>query len=146
MNRDAARAFAKAVFWGGVGAAVPGLLVTVPLGLNMLIEGDRTMGVAGSLYLIVMPLLVTWPLALGGMLLLGLPITWLFQRSGKENGRFYLLAGMVAGSLPFLLLGLHPDFIGLMLASVPGGLGGIVAGWHWGRHRDAMLRAGAAEA
>lgn len=131
FNRAALLAFAKAVLWGGVAGGLPFLLVTVPIGIAIVQDGQ-----AGGFGVMLAPLLIAWPTTLGGMVMLGLPITWLLTRSGHERGRFYVLAGLIAGSLPFLMAGLFPDGIGWMAFSIPGGLAGTVAGWHWGRHRD----------
>ncbi|MFN5902985.1 MAG: hypothetical protein ACK439_08490 [Novosphingobium sp.] len=136
MNRSALSALVKSVAWGGVAGALPFLLVTVPLGLSWLLEGKSAIGPAAAIWAMVLPLAVAWPLTLLGFVLLGLPCTWLLARSGHERGRFYILAGLIAGSLPFLAAGLFPEGLGYMAFSVPGGLAGAVAGWHWGRHRD----------
>lgn len=137
MNRTAAIAFIRAVLWGGFAGALPFLLVTIPVGLSLFSKGQELI----AMWTMVLPLAVALPAALAGAVMIGLPITWLMIRSGREHGRFYILAGLVAGSLPFLLAGVFPDSIGLMAVSVPGGLAGAVAGWHWGRHRDAVIAA-----
>ncbi len=131
LNRTALIALAKAVIWGGVAGALPFLLVTVPIGMAMVQDGQ-----AGGFWIMLVPLWIAWPATLAGTLAIGLPLTVLLARSGHERGRFYVLAGLIAGSLPFLLAGLFPDMIGWMAFSIPGGLAGAVAGWHWGRHRD----------
>jgi hypothetical protein len=130
--RETANAFAKAWFWSGVAGALPFLLVAVPVGTSLIGQGQT----ATAVWTMILPLLVSWPITFIGMIALGVPIGWLFARSGHERGRFYILAGLIAGSLPFLIAGLFPDAIGWMAFSIPGGLAGAVAGWHWGRHRD----------
>lgn len=131
MNRAVLIALAKAVLWGGVAGALPFLLVSVPIGMAMMRDGQ-----AGGFWIMLVPLWIAWPTTLIGAFVIGLPFTALLIRSGHERGRFYVLAGLIAGSLPFLLAGLFPETIGWMAFSIPGGLAGAVAGWHWGRHRD----------
>lgn len=141
MNRATVNALLKTVLWGGFAGAAPFLLFTVPFGISMFVEDKTEIGHFTAFWGMVMPLAFAWTGTLVGTLVIGLPLTALLARSGRERGRFYILAGLVAGSLPFLLAGFFPDSIGLMMLSVPGGLAGAVAGWHWGRHRDAVIAA-----
>jgi hypothetical protein len=131
-HRDAVRAFAKAVIWGGVGGALPFLLIAVPVGTSLLGQGQ----IAIAVWTMILPLLVAWPITLAAALIIGPPITWLMDRIVPNRGGFYVLAGLIAGSLPFLVTGLFPGAIGWMAFAIPGGMAGAVAGWHWGRHRD----------
>lgn len=135
------RALVKAVLWGGLAGAAPFLLFTVPFGLNLFADRKADVAMFAVIWGMVFPLILAWLGTLIGALAVGLPITALLARSGRERGRFYIFAGLVGGSLPFLVAGLFPDHIGLMMLSVPGGLAGAVAGWHWGRHRDAVIAA-----
>ncbi len=141
MNRASVNALVKAVLWGGFAGAAPFLLFSVPFGISMFIEDKSEVGHFTAFWGMVMPLAFAWTGTLVGTLVIGLPLTALLARSGRERGRFYILAGLIGGSLPFLMTGLFPDHIGLMMLSVPGGLAGAVAGWHWGRHRDAVIAA-----
>lgn len=136
LNRAALIVLARAVLWGGMAGGLPFLLVTVPVGLAAIQDGQ-----AGGIWIMLVPLWIAWPATLAGALAIGLPFTWLLARSGHERGRFYVLAGLIAGSLPFLTAGLFPDGIGWMAFGIPGGLAGAVAGWHWGRHRDQVIAA-----
>ena len=131
-HRDAVRAFVRAVIWGGVGGALPFLLIAVPVGTSLLGKGQFAIAV----WTMVLPLLIAWPITLAAALVIGPPITWLMDRFAPHRGRFYVLAGLIAGSLPFLATGLFPGAIGWMAFAIPGGMAGAVAGWHWGRHRD----------
>ncbi len=141
MNQLAMKALVKAVLWGGFAGAAPFLLFTVPFGLNLFADRKADVALFAVVWGMVFPLILAWLGTLTGALAVGMPVTALLARSGRERGRFYILAGLVGGSLPFLVAGLFPDRIGLMALAIPGGLAGSVAGWHWGRHRDAEIAA-----
>lgn len=139
MNRATVNALVKTVLWGGFAGAAPFLLFTIPFGLNLFADRKADVAMFAVIWGMVFPLILAWLGTLIGALAVGLPVTALLARSGRERGRFYILAGLVGGSLPFLVAGLFPDQIGLMALAIPGGLAGSVAGWHWGRHRDAVI-------
>ena len=141
MNRTAGIALLKAVLWGGFAGAAPFLLFTVPFGMNLFAARQTDIGLFTAIWGMLFPLVVAWLGTLIGAIVVGLPVTRLLASSGLERGRFYILAGLIGGSLPFLLAGLSPDTVWLMAFSIPGGLAGAVAGWHWGRHRDAVIAA-----
>lgn len=141
MNRAEAMALTRAVLWGGFAGAAPFLLFTVPFGLNLFANQKADVAFFAVTWGMIFPLILAWLGTLIGALVVGLPVTALLARSGRERGRFYILAGLISGSLPFLVAGLFPDQIGLMALAIPGGLAGSVAGWHWSRHRDALIAA-----
>ena len=140
VDRVAVIAFAKAVLTGAFAAAAPFLLVTVPLGLILLFDFGDPMGGARGLLIAVAPLIVTLPIVLGASILIGLPLTYLLSRAGRDQGELYVVAGLFFGGiLPVaisILAGQAAD--ALFYFAIPGSLGGAVTGWSWGRHRDAQ--------
>ncbi|MFN3516626.1 MAG: hypothetical protein ACK4YM_05640 [Novosphingobium sp.] len=141
MSRATMNAIAKSVLWGGFAGAAPFLLFSVPFGLSLFVERKIEIGHFTVFWGMVFPLVAAWLGTLIGALVIGLPVTMLLASSGLERGRFYILAGLIGGSLPFLRAGQWSDTVWLMAFSIPGGLAGAVAGWHWGRHRDAVIAA-----
>lgn len=140
VDRVAVIAFAKTVLTGAFAAAAPFLLVTVPLGLILLFDFGDPMGGARGLLIAVAPLIVTLPIVLGASILIGLPLTYLLSRAGRDQGELYVVAGLFFGGiLPVaisILAGQAAD--ALFYFAIPGSLGGAVTGWSWGRHRDAQ--------
>ena len=126
------RAFLNAVLWGTVSGAIPGLLFS-SVGLLIFI-GDQNWS---GLYLFFAPIILAGPVVFAANLLVGLPLTALLVHLGQERGRYYVLAGFLAGASPTPLGFLLPDsLLGFALLGVSGALGGAVSGWVWGRHRD----------
>ncbi|MDP3905711.1 hypothetical protein [Novosphingobium sp.] len=144
VDRVAVIAFAKAVLTGAFAAAVPFLLLTVPLGLMLLFDFGDPMGGLNGLLIAAAPLIVTLPIVLGASILIGLPLTYLLRRSGREQGHHYVAAGaFFGGALPSalsLMAGEAASVASLYLA-LPGALGGALTGWSWGRHRDTLIAA-----
>lgn len=134
-------AFVRAVLYGALAAAAPVLVVTVTLGIASMLDGGwRGDGkLAPSLWLAVLPLVVTLPLVLAASLLVGLPLTMLLRRFGRESELAYTTCGAVAGCL--IPIG------GLLAMAAPSGhwtallgaFGGAVTGrtwWSAARTRD----------
>ena len=140
VDRVAVIAFAKAVLTGAFAAAAPFLLVTVPLGLILLFDFGDPMGGARGLLIAVAPLIVTLPIVLGASILIGLPLTYLLSRAGRDQGELYVVAGLFFGGiLPVAISILAGQAAGgLFYFAIPGSLGGAVTGWSWGRHHDAQ--------
>lgn len=132
------RALIKAVLCGGFAAGAPALLFSVPFGLALIADGSFFDG----LYVLCLPLIMAGLIVLTASLLIGLPLTAMLAALGKERGEYYLVAGFLFGSAPFVFWMLMPfDRGSLGLLAFLGGLGGAVTGWHWGRHRDAVIAA-----
>lgn len=131
------RAFIRSVLAGSLAAASPGLLFTVPLGLVMLFDFDDPNGGLQALPLLVSPLVVSLPCVLAASTVLGLPLTLLLSALGRERGELYVALGMLLGAGPFLLAAfIMEGGSAFGMIAVLGALGGGVAGWVWGRHRD----------
>ena len=141
VDRSTVIAFAKAVLTGAFAAAAPYLLLTVPLGLNLLLDPSDPMGGLRGLIIMAAPLLFTLPIVLGASVLIGLPLTYLLSRAGREQGKHYVAAGFFAGALPLATMGLWPEATTAIYFGVPGAFGGAVTGWSWGRYRDALNHA-----
>lgn len=141
VDRVAVIAFAKAVLTGAFAAAAPVLVLTVPFGLVALFDFDDPMGGArGLLIAAVFPLIITLPIVLGASILIGLPLTYLLSRAGRDQGELYVVAGLFFGGvLPVAISILAGQAAGgLFYFAIPGSLGGAVTGWSWGRYRDAL--------
>lgn len=149
VDRVAVIAFAKAVLTGAFAAAAPFLLLTVPFGLVALFDfGDPMGGARGLLIAAVFPLIITLPIVLAASILIGLPLTYLLSRAGRDQGERYVVAGLFFGGvLPVAIsiLALADVSVSLFYSALPGALGGAVTGWSWGRHRDALIAARNAE-
>ena len=128
-------AFVKAVATGSLAAASPGLLFTVPLGLMMVFADGQLNGLS----MMFAPLIVAVPCVFAASLLLGLPLTAVLSRIGKERGEHYVVAGLVFGTLPFLIwMFLADEENSIATLSVLGAFGGGATGWVWGRHREGL--------
>ena len=147
VHPGADSAFAKAVLTGACAAAAPFLVLTVPIGLAALFDFGDPMGGLNGLLIAAAPLIVTLPIVLGASILIGLPLTYLLSRAGRDQGELYVVAGLFFGGvLPVaisILAGQAAD--ALFYFAIPGSLGGAVTGWSWGRHRDALNLARHAE-
>lgn len=93
--------FCKAVLAGSFTAAAMPLVFTILFALSSLadggINGPGSMG--ASLYLAILPLLLTTPVVLLASILIGLPLTLFLRRSGRESTLAYCTAGGIAGFL-----------------------------------------------
>ena len=143
VDRVAVIAFAKAVLTGAFAAAAPFLLLTVPLGLMLAFDFGDPMGGASGLLIAAAPLIVTLPIVLGASILIGLPLTYLLSRAGRDHGELYVVAGLFFGGILPVAISIlaGQEEAGLFSFVIPGSLGGAVTGWSWGRHRDALIAA-----
>lgn len=125
--------FCKAVLAGSFTAAAMPLFFTILFALLSFadrgISGPGSMG--ASLYLMILPLLVTTPIVLVASILIGLPLTLFLRRNGRESTPAYCAAGGIAGFLlpiaGLLWLG-APD--GFWIAGL-GAISGAVTGYVW---------------
>lgn len=128
------RAFLIAVLCGGLAAGAPAMLLTAPFGLALMSDGNL-----GGLLVMFSPVLVAVPVVLGASLLIGLPLTAILRAWNREAGEYYIVAGLIFGAVPFLVLSLVPGAepsLGLLMLC--GALGGGVTSWHWARYRDGL--------
>lgn len=129
------RAFLLAVVAGSLAAAAPALLITVPLGLMMVFDDGHLNGLA----IMFAPFVISFPCVLIASLLIGLPLTTVLAWMGRERVEFYVIAGLIIGPVPFLVLMFQADGSSdLAFAAACGAIGGAVTGWVWGRHRDEL--------
>lgn len=137
-------AFARAVGWGSLAAAAPFFLISVPIGMSSLFNDNYGSEWWLVIYFMLVPLVVTLPIVLTASLVIGLPLTALLSESGAEKGQHYVAAGVLIGAVPLFILFGEVVSAAAML-SVGGALGGGVAGWVWGRHRDELRAAQSTE-
>lgn len=131
------RMFGRAVWWGSLAGAAPGLLFTIPLGISAMGGTDPVSGLLVAL----LPLLVTVTIVIGASLLIGLPITAILSHNRRERQRDYAVAGLAAGaSIPTLIIlaidGLRIE--PMLFFTVPGMIAGTMTGLVWGNWREAL--------
>ncbi len=126
--------FCKAVLAGSFTAAVPPLFFTILFAAFSLPDGINGPGSMGpTLYLAILPLLVTLPVVLVASLLIGLPLTLFLRRTGRESTFAYCTSGAIAGLLiPLLALLLMGAPSGHWIAFL-GLIGGIVTAYVWSK-------------
>lgn len=136
----AIRAFLRAVKWGAIAGGGIWLLMTVPIGVGMALDGEAGPGLGVAL----MPLAIAGAGSLAGMLLIGLPLTALLRELRNERCATYALVGMIAGFIaPSLVVALLENFnpfessFGLFLG-IFGAISGGVAGHVWGSWREQL--------
>ncbi|WP_294322488.1 hypothetical protein [uncultured Sphingomonas sp.] len=129
--------FCKAVLAGSFTAAAMPLFFAILLTLRSLPDGgiNGPGSIGASLYLAILPLLVTTPIVLLASILIGLPLALFLRRSGRESTFAYCAAGGIAGfvipSAGLLLLGL--DALGCFLMGGLGMVSGAMTGYVWSR-------------
>ncbi|MET0370530.1 MAG: hypothetical protein ABW039_04035 [Sphingobium sp.] len=97
----------------------------LPAGLN---EGGRLFP---SLWLAILPFVVSLPLVLAASIIVGLPLTALLQRRGWECASAYISVGAIVGFvLPIAILLLMAAPAGYWMALL-GAVGGAVTGKTW---------------
>jgi hypothetical protein len=131
-------AFVKAVITGSLAAAAPFFLITLPLGIGTLFEGDASFEWWSGLLVILSPLIISLPIVLAASALIGLSLTLVLVSLGRESGRTYMVFGFLFGSIPFLIAMVSEDNLALGMLAFAGATGGGITGWVWGHHRDEM--------
>ncbi len=136
------RSFSKAVGIGSLAGASPGLLVTVPLGLMILLDFNDPMSGWSAVPLMLAPVIVAFPLVLGASLFVGLPLTWLLRHLGRESVSAYGMAGFFVGGM--IMIGLLYDAEwgisgGALVACILGMVGGSITGAVWGQERERLV-------
>lgn len=127
-----ARAFGKSIGWATlVGAAIP-LAFTSLLALFSLQDVfSGQMMIWQTLYLASLPILVTFPIVLLSCLVLGLPLTLILRRLGRESLPAYAGIGAMFGLL-IPILGLHLiDAPAGYWTAFLGAISGATAGYVW---------------
>lgn len=132
MQKVAIGAFFKSVVFGALAGAAPILIFTTVLSLVSLPEGLNGDGrLFPSLWLAILPLVVSFPLVLGASIIIGLPFTAFLKYRKWESSAAYIGGGAAFGFvLPptILLIGEAPA--GYWMALL-GAVGGAVTGRTW---------------
>jgi len=126
------RAFTKSVLWGTLAACALPCAFTIALAINSLPEGlDGGGRLFPSLWLAILPIVVTFPLVLGASLLFGLPLTVLLKRTERESASAYTISGAVLGfAVPLVVLLIIRAPAGHWMALL-GAFSGAVTGQTW---------------
>jgi hypothetical protein len=136
-----AMAFFKAVAIGGIAGGGPFMLLTVPLGIDSLIDSQVEVSILEAVYVMALPVLISIPVVLAFSIVIGLPLTIAFCKAGVDKGAHYVAAGTIFGAAPFVVAStMTPDATPLLVLSVFGALAGSASGWTWGRHRDEVTK------
>lgn len=132
MSRIHVWGFVKAVAAGSLAGAAPMMLMTVPIGLFMALQGTWSEVLVG-LRIMFLPLMVSTPVVLVSSVLIGIPTFLLLRRKGLETPTAYAVAGAVMGIVVTICFDLVAggEASGLLLNL--GALAGGVTGWSWWR-------------
>jgi len=128
-----AKAFVRAAWWGALAGGGPFMVLTVPVAIGAMDEA----AFVEPIYIALLPLLIAGSATLAGLVVIGLPLTWLLHRLRKESRKAYILLGGAAGfALPGVVLGFMEGAMGAsVLLGIPGVLAGAVSGYVWGTWR-----------
>ena len=82
-----------------------------------------------------------------GMLMIGVPVTWVLYLLNVEKTAAYAALGAIAGLTVLPLLFADPASLAsdLFPAILPGGLAGLATAYRWGRWRERVAKAREAE-
>ncbi len=138
------RAFFRATLWGGFAGGGVFLLLTVPIGISLLIDGE----IGGGISFALLPLIISGIGTLAGMVLIGLPLTIFLREYSREFQRTYAIVGAIGGLLlPTIFFGFldgfHVETLGSAAITLGmfGVLAGGVAGNVWGSWRASLAAA-----
>lgn len=131
-------AFTKSVLFGTIAAAALPSAFTVGLAINSLPEGlDGGGRLFPSLWLAILPVVVTFPLVLGASLLFGLPLTMLLKRNKRETAVAYTISGAVLGFVvPLVILLIFRTPAGHWMALLGAFSGAVTAHTWWQSARE----------
>ncbi len=130
------RALLRAVSAGTAVAGAPWLLITTPAAISVLAPGNIATGV----FVLVTPILVAGALVLTGMLVIGLPLTAVLSKAGKECRWVFGLLGAIIGFLLPAAVAIAFDdsseaWIPAIALAFNGMFAGAATGFVWGKHR-----------
>ncbi|UZK64645.1 hypothetical protein [Sphingomonas sp. M1-B02] len=127
-------AFTKSVLLGTLAAAALPSIFTVTLAIDSLPEGlDGGGRLFPSLWLAILPIVVTIPIVLGTSVLFGLALTVLLKRTEHETAAAYMISGAVLGfAVPLVILLIIGAPEGHWVALL-GALSGAVTAHTWWR-------------
>lgn len=136
-------AFAKSVLIGSLVGAAPFLAFTLLLAASSLPEGINGAGsLPATLWLAILPLVVSLPLVLGASTVIGLPLTFVLRRKGWESSAAYVGVGGAFGLLipiaGLLMMEAEGGYFTALLGAVSGAVTGRVW-WRSARHLESQL-------
>lgn len=119
---------------GTLAGGAPLLCVTVPLAILNLFGSQHD--ISASLYLAVLPLLVTFAFVLPASICIGIPVYLALKRFNSEGRDLYVLLGLAFGAaLPLAVLLSMRAPQGYWLCFVGAGSGAVTGGTWWASRR-----------
>lgn len=134
------RHFTYAVLAGTLAGGSIFLVITLPVGVGIAIEGRILRG----LVVVFFPLAISGVGTLAGAVLVGLPVTAALRRCRRERAEYFTTIGILAGFLlPGMLLAAvesHGDTIvfASLFLGLFGSLAGMATGTVWGQWRESL--------
>ena len=130
--------FLRAVACGGLAGSGIFLIFSVPFGVGIVLKGEPIRGLLVAAF----PFGIATAGTFAGMILVGLPVTFLLHRYHREFARGYRTLGGVAGFALFMLISFILEGLKIETAlagavfSLFGMLSGAAAGHVWGKWRE----------
>lgn len=132
LSYGAMLSFAKSVFFGALTGAAPFLLGTTMIAVTSLpsgIDGDGR--IFPTVWFAALPLIVTIPIVLSASIVIGLPLTLILRRQGRETEAAYIGTGAMVGfALPIICLLATRGAEGYWMSAL-GAASGAVTGRTW---------------
>lgn len=127
------KAFWKSAFWGAFAGGFPFLIISAPFGLLMALSrnGEGPFAFIQYLVLALLPILIALPFTATGLLVIGLPVNYLFRRYNVESGWAYTLTGTVVGFVLLALVYGFWDYEFEIFRSALGAIAGGVTAFCW---------------
>lgn len=124
-------AFVKSVVAGALAAALPVMLMTVPISL-MLLGGSTDLGwQLVWVFIVLIPPIITLPLVLVGFVTIVLPAGFVLRRFKRESTASYVVVGAFGGFLTAFLVPLLKHTSEPLWLNCLGTLGGATAAYRW---------------
>lgn len=127
------RAFLKSVAAGSLAGAGPVLIFTMLLAVVSLPEGINGPGsLLATLWLAILPLVVSAPIVLVASIVIGLPLTYVLHRQNRESAATYIGWGAAFGFIiPIVVLIWIAAQSGYWIALLGAASGGITGRTWW---------------
>ena len=125
--------FAAALGWGVLAG-------TAALGFWLLIFADFDIDLGEIVGVLLFLSIFVGAFTLAGMVVIGLPTTFILRTVGQENASLYAALGAIAGFLVLAVLFDSPANPEWIYLPASGALAGFACAWRWGRWRERVAR------